>query len=133
MRKADSLARTAKNPDVFKHFLKISSKTRPRCFVASAAFEGAHDPTVEILRLYRDRILRRNYFGRRFTRLYYKFSPPLASYIDRAPAFVRALLRVLLRNVAKLACKALNSLDSSGGLRSDRLHGTDKNSESSRI
>ena len=109
MRKAETLTRTAKSPDVFKHFLKISSKTRPRCFVASAAFEGAHDPTVETLRLYRDRILRRNSFGRRLTRLYYKFSPPLASLIDRAPGFVRATLRFLLRKVAKLASKALQN------------------------
>lgn len=107
MRKAEGLTRTAKSPDVFKHFIKISSKTRPRCFIASAAFEGAHDPTVETLRVFRDRILRRNYFGRRFTRLYYRFSPPIASWIDRAPGFVRIALRFLLRKVAKQASKAL--------------------------
>lgn len=107
MRKAETLTRTAKSPDVFRHFLKISNKSRPRCFVASAAFEGAHDPTVETLRLYRDRVLRRHPSGRRFTRLYYKYSPPVASWIDQSPAFVRATLRFLLRKVAKQASKAL--------------------------
>ena len=109
MRKADALTRTAKSPDVFKHFIKTSSKTRPRCFIASAAFEGEDDPTIEILRTYRDRVLRPNYFGRRFTLFYYRLSPPIASWIDRAPRFVRVVLRFLLRKVAKGASKALKS------------------------
>lgn len=107
MRKADALTRTAKNPDVFRHFLKISNKSRPHCFIASAAFEGAHDPTIETLRLYRDRVLRRHPLGRRATRLYYKFSPWIAAKIDRGPSWLRAGLRVLLRKVAKRASKAL--------------------------
>lgn len=108
MRKADILSRTAKNPDVFKEFVKLSNKSRPRCFIASAAFEGAHDPTVEALRLYRDLVLRRHPIGRRFTRLYYRYSPPIAKYIDGGPAFIRTTLRFLLRKSAKLALKAVS-------------------------
>lgn len=107
MRKAETLSRTAKSPDVFRNFLKISNKSRPRCFIASAAFEGADDPTIETLRLYRDRVLRRNALGRRFTRFYYRYSPPIARLIDLGPAPVRATLRFLLRKMAaRIASRA---------------------------
>lgn len=105
MRKAESMSRTAKSPDVFRNFLKISNKNRPRCFIASAAFEGFDDPTVDVLRLYRDRVLRRSPWGRRFTRLYYRYSPPIARRIDEGPAFVRAFLRLVLKQIAKPAAK----------------------------
>jgi hypothetical protein len=105
MRKAESMTRTAKSPDVFKHFLKVSNKNRPRCFIASAAFEGADDPTIETLRLYRDRVLRKNEFGRRFTRLYYRYSPPVARLIDRGPKPVRAALRFVFRKIAQKVAK----------------------------
>lgn len=100
IRKAESLARTAKSPDVFRNFLKSSNKSRPRCFVASAAFEGAPSPTIDILRVYRDRVLRRHPVGRRLTRIYYRVSPPIARLIDRGPEFIRAALRFLLRHLA---------------------------------
>ncbi len=105
MRKAETMTRTAKNPDVFKHFLKISNKNRPRCFIASAAFEGADDPTIETLRLYRDRVLRKDAVGRRFTRLYYRYSPPVARLIDRGPASLRAALRFMFRKIAQKVAK----------------------------
>lgn len=105
MRKAESMARTAKSPDVFKHFLKISNKNRPRCFIASAAFEGADDPTIETLRLYRDRVLRKTAAGRRFTRLYYRYSPPVARLIDRGPSPLRAVLRRVFKKIAKIVAK----------------------------
>ncbi|CAN5725778.1 hypothetical protein BH10BDE1_BH10BDE1_29820 [soil metagenome] len=108
MRKADILTRTAKNPEVFKEFLKLSNRSRPRCFVASAAFEGAPDPTVEVLRLYRDRVLRQHPVGRRFTLLYYRYSPPLARAIDQGPEFIRATLRFLLRKAANYAGKSVS-------------------------
>ncbi len=122
MRKAESLTRTAKSPDVFKHFVKISNKNRPRCFIASAAFEGADDPTIEILRLYRDRVLRKNSAGRRFTRLYYRYSPPIAQIVDHGPAPVRRVLRFLFRKIAERAAK---QIDSRPAMRSDHGNGTD--------
>ena len=110
IRKAESMARTAKSPDVFRNFLKVSNKNRPRCFIASAAFEDADSPTIETLRLYRDRVLRRHPAGRRFTRLYYRWSPPIASLIDQSPAFVRTALRFVLNKLAlRLAARARSS------------------------
>lgn len=116
MRKAESMTRTSKSPDVFKHFVKISNKNRPRCFIATAAFEGAQDPTIEILRVYRDRVLRRHPIGRRFTRLYYRYSPPIAQIVDYGPAPVRSVLRFLFRKIAIIASK---QIDSKSAMRSD--------------
>lgn len=115
IRKAETMVRTAKSPDVYRNFLKTSNKSRPRCFIATAAFAetavhvGGEDRTVEILRLYRDQVLRRSPLGRRFIRFYYRHSPPVARLVDRSPEIVRASLRFLLRKVAKRASEALLS------------------------
>lgn len=101
IRKAEANTRSAKNPEAFRQFLKLSNSSRPRCFIATAAFDGYEDPTVTALRRYRDRVLRRSALGRRFVRLYYRLSPPLATLIARAPAPTRALLRQLLRLIAR--------------------------------
>lgn len=102
MRKAEGLARSGKNADVYRYFVKASNKNRPRCFIATAAFDGHESPTVTELRQFRDRVLRRSRSGRIATRLYYRVSPPLARYIDRGPAPVRALLRQALRLIATM-------------------------------
>lgn len=107
IRKAEANSRNSKNPEAFRQFLKLSNANRPRCFVATAAFEGMHDPAIDSLRLYRDRVLRRSKPGRVFTRLYYRYSPTVASWVDRSPNAVRAALRFLLRKFAKLATRAV--------------------------
>lgn len=103
VRKAESQARTAKNPEAFRQFLAISNKNRPRCFIATAAFDDDQDPSILILRLLRDRILRRHPLGRRFIRLYYRHSPALASRIAAWPSPARAPLRVIFRVLAGLS------------------------------
>lgn len=100
VRKAESQTRTAKNPEAFKQFLAISNKNRPRCFIATAAFDSDEDPCISTLRLVRDRVLRRHALGRRFVRLYYRLSPPIASRIAPWPSTIRAPLRAVLRFVA---------------------------------
>ncbi|MDX9730261.1 MAG: CFI-box-CTERM domain-containing protein [Bdellovibrionales bacterium] len=112
MRKAEILTKTAKNAEAYRAFVKASNKNRPRCFIASAAFEGYQDPAIETLRLYRDRVLRKSRGGRIATLLYYRTSPSIARLIDRSPSLVRRLLRALLRKVAKLASKALSKAPS---------------------
>lgn len=106
VRKAEIQSRTAKNPEAFKNFLKLSNKNSPRCFIATAAFDGQHDPTVDELRRFRDRVLRRSKAGRIFTRLYYRYSPRVAHAIARSPSPVRGLLRSVLRQLAKFTAKS---------------------------
>lgn len=100
VRKAEGLTKTGKNKDVYRFFLNASNKNRPRCFIATAAFDGYEAPTVTELRLFRDRVLRKFYCGRLATKIYYRHSPQLARRIDHAPRAVRATLRVILRLIA---------------------------------
>lgn len=100
LRKAESLTRTAKNPDVFKQFLKAANKSKPRCFIATAAFDGYEHPTVSVLQSYRDRVLRKTRWGRLATGVYYFVSPPIAFLVGLAPAFLRQRLQRLLTTIA---------------------------------
>jgi hypothetical protein len=52
------------------------------------------------LRAFRDQKLKQTYLGRKFVYLYYRFSPPIADFLDRHPQLkplVRQLLRLFLR------------------------------------
>ncbi|MBC7371610.1 MAG: hypothetical protein H7326_08600 [Bdellovibrionaceae bacterium] len=103
IRKAEAFQRSAKNPAVIKQFLKMSSESRPRCFIATSAFESVYAVEVQQLRFFRDEQLKSTYFGRVFIRYYYKFSPAIACTLDKhywaKPAF-RATLRLLIKCVS---------------------------------
>jgi hypothetical protein len=105
-RKAESLSRTAKNPEAFKHFLKISRANRPRCFIATAAFDGVRTETVEQLCQFRDQTLRSSAVGRYFIFCYYKISPGLAHFLDQHPS-LKPYIRSLLARLASATKKDL--------------------------
>ncbi|KHD88043.1 MAG: hypothetical protein OM95_10995 [Bdellovibrio sp. ArHS] len=103
IRKAESFQKTARNPQIVKQFLKMSDKERPRCFIATAAFEDPQSAEVMILRAYRDFTLRPTKWGRKFIAIYYKFSPHIACLLDKQPHLkpaVRAILRLLIKCVS---------------------------------
>lgn len=103
IRKAESFQKTARNPHIVKQFLKMSDKERPRCFIATAAFEDPRAMEVITLREFRDFTLRNSIAGRKFIALYYKASPHIACLLDKHPRFkpaVRALLRILIKCVS---------------------------------
>lgn len=95
MRKADTQTRTAKNPAIFKKFIKLSNASRPRCFIATAAFDGERTMTVEQLCAFRDQHLKTSAGGRRFVRVYYKVSPHVADFLDRNPTLKPATRKLL--------------------------------------
>lgn len=103
IRKAESFQKSAKNPQIVKQFLKLSDKERPRCFIATAAFEDSQAFEVMTLREFRDFTLRKTQAGRRFIALYYRTSPRIACLLDKhawlKPA-VRACLRLLIKCVS---------------------------------
>lgn len=103
MRKAASFAKSAKQPQVVKQFLKLSAAERPRCFIATSAFENPLAIEVQTLRHFRDYRLKNSVGGREFVRLYYKYSPRFACLLDKhewlKPA-VRAALRFLIKCVS---------------------------------
>lgn len=53
------------------------------CFIATAALGTPAAVEIDILRQFRDEVLRQNPFGRAFVVTYYKLSPPLARFIAR--------------------------------------------------
>jgi hypothetical protein len=95
MRKAESQVKSARNPDAFKKFIKLAISKRPRCFIATAAFDGYHHPAVEDLCAFRDRHLRRSRFGRLFILLYYRHSPRVAALLDAYPLLKPATRKAL--------------------------------------
>ncbi len=100
MKKADVQTRAAKNPEAFKKFLKLSNAKRPRCFIATSAFDDYENETVRQLCRFRDHRLKKSWLGRRFVSLYYRVSPRLASRLDRLPR-LKPAARVALKWVAK--------------------------------
>jgi hypothetical protein len=70
------------------------SNAKPWCFIASATFSPMA-PETQILRRFRDRVLRRFRAGRLFVRAYYWLSPSIARQITRRPWLRPIVARVL--------------------------------------
>lgn len=95
IRKAETFTRTSKNPDAFKKFLKLSNAQRPRCFIATSAYDGERTETIDTLCLFRDQFLKESHSGRKLVTLYYKVSPRLAELLDRHPSMKPATRKAL--------------------------------------
>ena len=108
IRKAELQARSAKNPQAFKHLLKLCDASSSRCFVANAVFETRTDPSVQALCQFRDQVLRKTSLGRQLIITYYKWSPTAVRSIKKYPQ-LKAMARPLLQGVANLL-KAIYSL-----------------------
>lgn len=104
MRKAESQARSAKNPEAFKKFLKLSNAKRPRCFIATSAFDSYTDETVQQLCELRDQRLKTTWLGRKFIYAYYRISPPIARQLDRHSG-LKPLVRLILKQALRLMAK----------------------------
>lgn len=103
IKRAESFAKQAKHPGVIKNFLKLASNERPRCFIATSAFESPLAIEVQILRSYRDHSLKKLAWGRYFIKKYYRLSPYIAEFLDKNSVLkplVRALLRLLIKCVS---------------------------------
>lgn len=86
MRKAESFAKSAKNPVLFKSFVKSSAQAKGRCFIATSAFDNWDAPEVLYLQGFRDHVLMNSAWGQALVDCYYRYSPPLAFFIDEHPS-----------------------------------------------
>lgn len=101
IKKANQFAKTAKQPEVIKIFVTSASKEKPRCFIATSAFEGAQALEVQRLRYFRDENLRYSFWGRQIIYYYYKCSPAIAKILDSA-SFLKPSVRFFIRLLIKL-------------------------------
>ncbi len=65
------------------------------CFISTAAFGSDMAPEVQTFRSFRNKFLLTNIFGKKFVKLYYKYSPPLANFIAESK-LLKALTRGIL-------------------------------------
>lgn len=102
MKKAEVFQRTARNPDLVRHFMNQAKKKRTRCFIATSAFETPNALEIHYLRSYRDNKLKNSYWGRKFVYFYYKLSPAVADMLDNnkwLKPYVRKVLRTLINHL----------------------------------
>ena len=103
LKRAEVYAKQSKNPAVFKTFLRNASNERPRCFIATSAFENPRATEVQVLRHFRDSTLKNSKWGRRFIVQYYKYSPRIAQFLDKQSYLkpsARWVLRLLIKCVS---------------------------------
>ncbi|MCG2712475.1 MAG: hypothetical protein L6416_09165 [Candidatus Omnitrophica bacterium] len=72
------------------------------CFIATAAFGTKMAKEVRVLSEFRDKYLLTNYWGTKFVKFYYKYSPPIADRI-RNNESVKAMLRLMLKPLISLS------------------------------
>lgn len=82
----------------------IESTTGATCFVATSAFGSQFNPTVQILREYRDIELSKTSSGKRFIKWYYNNGPKLAEILDKN-SFLKPIARQILRFIALIVIK----------------------------
>ena len=78
---------------------KPNQGSKKGCFIATAVYKSYDHPDVIVLRGFRDGILGRSVWGRRFVAWYYDKGPGYAKWLSGRPAtasLVRFLLRVLV-------------------------------------
>ena len=84
--------------NVARQTLTVSEGTIDECFIATASFGSKFEPSVVLLRAFRDKFLLTNTWGQAFVKFYYKNSPPIAAYIANNE-FLKAGVRGLLTPV----------------------------------
>jgi hypothetical protein len=67
-----------------------TSLAKPWCFCASLAW-GPEAPETNLLRRFRDRILRKTAFGRWFIRAYYRVAPEVCRHLEGRRQIINAL------------------------------------------
>lgn len=98
--KAEAFQKQCRHPEVIKTFIADCQKKRTRCFIATSAFEAPMADEVTYLRNFRDQKLKTNPYGRKFVYFYYKYSRPVACFLDKQ-RWLKPTVRAGLRAVIK--------------------------------
>ena len=79
------------------------------CFIATASYGSPMDPSVRLLRRFRDDVLLETVVGTKFVEFYYENSPPVAEVIAQSPV-LRFVTRAVLYPVVGLVSMVMNPL-----------------------
>ncbi len=79
------------------------------CFIATAAYGSVMEPHVRLLRQFRDSYLLTNGAGRKFVELYYRYSPPVADFINQSEP-LKGVVRIMLWPLVAAAYLLMNGL-----------------------
>ncbi len=104
-KKATLFLPKSNNQDIVRQLLKDVKANKPRCFIATAAFEAPMAEEVQFLRAFRDQQLSNHCLGRLFICIYYKISPSVAYIIEKS-----SLLRKLSRYFLRLFIKRIKKI-----------------------
>ncbi|MBN1618354.1 hypothetical protein JW887_03360 [Candidatus Dojkabacteria bacterium] len=77
------------------------SESAGGCYIATACYGSYDAPEVKILRAYRDKNLSKTAYGRSFIRVYYAYSPFIASLLREKPFFNGLIRKYVLDNILK--------------------------------
>lgn len=99
MTRQSEIANSNGDSAYFKSVINQSGSPSPElstfCFIATASYGARTDFPVKVLRMFRDLYLKKSVSGRRLVKFYYKYSPPIASYIEER-SFLSFIVRILL-------------------------------------
>jgi hypothetical protein len=96
--------RAAQAKSTAKQVGKSISTATDGCYIATMAYGDYEHPQVLKLRTFRDEFLRKSYLGRKFIKLYYKYSPLLVEKLKDKPKtndIIRTLLDKLIKIIRK--------------------------------
>jgi len=79
-----------------------------KCFIATATMGDENHPYVTVLREYRDKVLRKDFFGRIFIIGYYKLSPPIAKIIERNGTLRKIIKFLVIKPIYLMANKIMH-------------------------
>ncbi|MGV7107008.1 phospholipase D-like domain-containing protein [Flavobacterium sp. U410] len=94
--------------NIFEKARLDSKKRENNCYIATLVYKDIHHPRVEILRLYRDEVLRKTILGRLFIKHYYLYSPKIVKKIE-TKYFIHRIIKSLLNLfIDKIIRKSIN-------------------------
>lgn len=84
------------------------------CFIATASYGTPLAAEIDILRNFRDTVLRSSVIGRAFITLYYRFSPSVADWISRSERRRKAFRILLVEPLVRIVGRYQSTTDTVG-------------------
>lgn len=106
VKKAELYKKQARNPDIFKTVIRELMYKRNHCFIATSVFEDQSEwHYVNKLRLFRGQVLMASRSGRFLIKIYYRYSPGVARFLDQYP-ILKLPLKLILKGVVRMLSRS---------------------------